>query len=693
MKNNGIEDIMIDNNYNSNKKKGKKGIIIIFILLLILLIGLVFGYWYFTRPTTTAKELFFTHLSNSNIKQIISKNTYKEVFNKLQIEDFKIDANINFTSTLENENLEGLDVSKFILNLNTNSDIDEKETYSELGINYSGNEVLKVKMLSNEDSLAIISDEIVNKYVGIRNNSIENTLGIKNNFNEFLEKENIELTDEKKDELLNKYIQLVFENTSEEKYKVQDNYVLDDSKSMNVVAYTLNLNQEELKNIIRKFLTQIKNEDELLKQLIKTPQNSIISTNEENSDKPIDNQKDNQVLEENKENLDNLENKNQNEENLVEEENSTIETNESEKLESGSSINLMPVSKENNIEKQETSIYEDVLNVLLGKKIEIELENLKQKIDELINQVDKLEGNGLVINIYVSENGTEKINIILPNESTFDIDLKNQTDEQKDIKLTYLYKGNNNIFEFLEEKNKENYTAEDLLQDNMNINKDTNKSNGYSLEINKIQKDASNDLKLTVSFIENEEINKKIILDTKIEGTSNSKNLKVDSVLTISTDQGETKTMLDGNIQFKKIDSLEETITQENTLFLDDLSKEEYDITVKAIQDKILQVYNEKKEKFNFIDTNISDSIIQQNLDNSSISEERENVKKILENKIQEMKNEAEANQVEFTIQNLNDLTLEGYEISKTISEENAVFVIDIYTFNIDKEFNVLETE
>lgn len=681
MKDNGIEDILIDNNYDSKKKKNKKGIIIAFFLLLIILGGLCFAYWYFTRPTTTAKQLFFNQLSNTNVKNVLEINSYKEILSKLIDESSEITSKINFSTTIENENLEGLDVSKFVLDLSNMNDVETKKKYSELDINYSGNEVLKVKMLANKDAFAIASDEIVNKYVGFRYNTIKEENSKANLINEIYRAQGIDIKEEQKQTFINKYFNKIYENIAEEKFSYQDNYVLDGSTSTDVVAYTLKLNQEELKNLLKNLLTELKNDDELLEQLIEEPKNSL-QTEENNSQENLNNEE-------------NMENDTISESNDGENQNSEeniSETNEqnNEEFETTERISLDPVSSENFENEEDLAI--EILKILFGKKANITLDDFKNTIDELINKIDNLEGNGIIFNIYASELGTEKINIILPNESSFDIELKNKSDSGAYLKVTYLYKGDNNIFAFLKENSKNVYSQEDPLIVEETEQIDSSKNSGYSIEINRSNQEASNRVKLTFSFINSEEINKKISLETNLEGNENSKNLKLDNIMIFTTENGETTITSESNIKFKNIEDIE-NINQENTLFLEDLSQEEYDITVQAIKDKISQVYNEKKEKFNFLDANIGNSVIEQNLEESSSEDNKNIVKEALQKRIDELRNEAIANGVEFNLQSLENLQIDGYEVASTINENMAVVVIDIYTFNIDKDFNITEAQ
>ena len=55
------------------------------------------------------------------------------------------------------------------------------------------------------------------------------------------------------------------------------------------------------------------------------------------------------------------------------------------------------------------------------------------------------------------------------------------------------------------------------------------------------------------------------------------------------------------------------------------------------------------------------------------------------------MMQEAENNNQEFTLQNLADLQIEGLEVSSNVNETTAIIVVDIYTFNIDSNFNLTD--
>lgn len=625
MKNNGIEDIIIDANYNSNRKKSKKGIVIFFILLLILAIGAI--YFYFFQYKATSKELFFTNLSNLDMKNILDNSIYEQMSNRVLTEDTEMTTKINFSSNVENGNLEEIDISKFLLELTNRNNIETSKSYSELKVSYSENEIFKAKVLSNEENIAAFADEISSKYVGIKYDSIKDIFGVNVNSDVIKALRNsnkISLTDEQKKEYANKYLMLIQNSIIDDKFETQENIILQkDSSSSSATAYTLTLTQDEFKNIIVNLLTNLRKDEVLLNELI---------TKEES-----------------------------------------------------------PIS-------EEYRIYEGIARIFLGNKINANMKDLQKSIDTTISNIKKWSGNGIVIKLYVTDVGIEKINIILPNENTLDFEFTKKSEEQSILKITYLYKGSNSGLEFLKKDKVKIYSAEDgieeieELEDETNIEEiDDSKINGFSLEIDKTKKEANTSIKAIYSFIENEIINKKININIRTDGTQNSKTMKNSIVISQGSNDGKNGQMtIDNIIKFSKVENIED-LTEENCTFLDNLSEEEASMAIEDIKNRFEELYNEKKSNLNLIDINNKSYIVREELDNVSSNITKDEARKALEEKIIGMMQEAENNNQEFTLQNLADLQIEGLEVSSNVSETTAIIVVDIYTFNIDSNFNLTD--
>ncbi|MBQ7410548.1 MAG: hypothetical protein IJW20_04105 [Clostridia bacterium] len=705
MKNNGIEDIIIGNGYNTKKKKNT-GLKIVMFFLIIILALFIGAYYYFTNMNTiSAKEMFVTNISKSNIKELLQSNIYTTTVEKIQEKDFETNTNISFSTTLKNEELKNIDVSKVTLEISNKNDVDNLQSLNEAVLNYAENEVFRLKMLSNENSIALFSNEINDKYVGCNYENLESTLGITYDY-ELIQNlktaENINITEDERNEYIKKYFSKIIENIPEEKFSIQENIAIQkDVDTIDVTAYTVQLNQEEVNSLIKTILTELKENTELLNKIAivkesevseevleeipeETPEVAPEITPEESTEIIPEETQDENSSEVSSENpVENVEN---NPEDVVEsnpEENANPENQEEGNTDESSDIPVITInpvasiSLENVTESQKeikselsstkTPVYDAtnlIKNLFFGKQVNMTVEELQELIDQKIQlndyyeTTDGTEGNGLIVNVYASKEKTEKITATFPDNSTLDIEFVKNSDKDNGIKITYLNE---------DENNKE--------------------KNGFSLDFNKIQNDANTTIKSTYNVIENEKINKKVIIDLNTDGTTSSKELKNDVVLTVSTSEGETKVVIDNTIEFKNVEGLEE-LTGENCLYLDQLPEEELKITLEDLKIKTQNLYNSKKENLNFINTNTGVT-----LEDVSSTVSREDAKNALITRVSNMMQEAIDNSQEFTIKNLENLTIDGYEVSSTVTEENAKIVVDTYTFNIDANFTLTDAE
>ncbi len=737
--NNNIEDIYIGANYNSNNKKGKNIVLFFIIFLLIILIAVIACYIYFFKgETINAKQLFFNHLSNNNVQELVSENTYEGLTEKLLNTNFEANSTMNFSTNIENEKLEGLDISKFTFNLNSYSNKSSNKTYTELGVNYSGNKVLEpIKIITNEDSIGIAQDETVNKYVGIHYDSLNDVLGIdlnKDKINNLFKTEKNDLTEEYKKQLISKNINKIAEMIPEEKFTFQENIAISQNDTnIPVTAYTLQLSQSELNNILVELFKNIRNDEELLNKIVYkekdkpsiniAPNSSITVTPVTEDENLVEEQPEEQIeeqLEENnpEENSGQQEfeaeatgsfepisgevnefnepqfEEGENEEQINDEQQfesfSEVEQEYTPELELTRTAELDELGEENNINLEilnTSNDFSEIIKLLLGLKINKTLEETQEMLDLFIEKLDSLNGNGLTITVYASKDKTEKISIVLPNENTVEIEILKKSDSENKMKLTYLYKGNDSIFSVgkMEVLSDDNFNEIKSVEDEVL----ENQTNGISLEIRKVKTTTDTSIDATVSIIEDEKINKKINLKSDISGDSSSNSMTNNLILTVSTKENESKLVLDTNFKFSRSGEEIPDLVDENCLFMETLSQEDYDITVQAIKDKIDFVWDEKKQQFDFIDTNTKSST--KNIDRVSTNITIDNAREALQNKISAMMNEAAENEQEFTLQNLENLQMEGYEVSSVVNENEAVIVVDVYTFNVNNEFNIID--
>ena len=725
--NGGIEDILIGREEYQPKKSNKGKFFIVFLLLCVIACGAYYYYNSQVKIEVSKKNEFINYASSTNINTFFSNEIYDKVFARLKEEDSQITSKISFSNTLESEFWGGLDISKVEIDLLNEKKIN-KSDYKKIEIDYSLNKIAELNILETSNEIGIQIDDVTEKYIGsnINNlNKIFTTSGNIPNLLNFKNSEELGLTQLEGRNYIKEQVSKIINNLGEENFEINENFIIEkDGKSKSVTAYTMNLNQQELEQALENLIKDIKNDNNLLSKIsskseviipnitvhpnVSSPEETKENSDEEQPNAEVpneeirneENQENNEMIQESEQNIESQEERdpnleqmdelvdaldshvnidnigttiqatvtNPNPQNLqnsqdgqnvdngqVDQEEQNQTQQENLQPEEILTINDFPKEKEN-VEKISTQIEElfsdtekeSLLRLLLGKKLNLTKEEIKNELDEILEEIKQKGGKGLSLTIYVSAEGTEKVNIILPNKESIEIEFSLTSSRQNDIKITYL----------------------------------DNVQNGFSLEISKIDNVASSTIKATYGFIENQSINKKIIIDLKTEGTSHK--YTNNTVIRYLTNQGETEMILDNEIYFSK-DVESKSLNTENCLFLDNLSEEERHQNIQDLDQKFLFKYRDIKEELNFIDTNTHTSIIESNSNQSLLT--KSEAEAILIDKVSTMMGEAQAANQEFTIQNLTDLKIDGYEVKSTVTPDEAIIVIDIYMFSIDNNF------
>ena len=259
--------------------KNKKALIVIIVLLIILVVcGGAFAYVYFA-----------TDLLKSNSQMFSKYGTMLD----MELYNFFYDENIKtyYTNKSAN-NYENTGVLRVKSGGNTDinadlnltfkgaTDVDNDNFEQEITINYSDSEKFAFKLVKNNQMIALGSNEIANKYVGIKNENLDefsNKLGIDEEMkvpnNIKLNKSSITVQNIKS--LVTKYIGKLAGQLSESNFTKNNN-----------TSYTLTIEKDNLKNIMIYCLNEAKNDSEIIEML---GMSDDISTYQDNIDQEIDN--------------------------------------------------------------------------------------------------------------------------------------------------------------------------------------------------------------------------------------------------------------------------------------------------------------------------------------------------------------------------------------------------------------------
>lgn len=623
-----VEDVLIGPNRPVNKKSKLPKIIITFIIILLLACGCVFGYNYYKNYVVEkTKTEFFRYLSTNNIENLLDNEIYNTLFEKTMKQTNHSSLNLTATSSFKNKY--DLDVSKFNITFNQITDKEQEKNFAELNVKYADNDLISARLINNKDSIAIASDEIADKYIGVNKADANKLLG--NEINSTIttgiealsqeETEDLELSEEYRTAKINEYSKYVYDLISKDKFSEKNNILINTEEESNVNSncYEFTTTYSEIGNIYISFLNKLKNDVELLNKIAKEEDNTL-----------------------------------------------STDTNTS------------------------YSTLDDIIvvkDIILGKKVNKTLDELQEMLENMIDDANELvaDNTELKISQYVVNEKVKKITV-KSTKLNIEIDFLSEANRDK-IKLTVLTPDSSltnsldNIANELNSGNTEN--VEETTNETSGIN------NGFTIKIEKITSDMSTKINAEIGVVTNLEINTKLSLALTTTGTTNSKDIKNQAIITFTTQEGQLIATLNYNANFEKATTAIEDLTNENCLFLDKLNTEEFNNITKQITDRIETVINEKKVVLNLIDQNNNTSIIEQGNTNNTVAKDdaRQKLIDVVTGMMAEVQNRGEV----FTLNNLVGLQIEGYNVSCSVNGNIATIVVNGYTFYIDSDFNLTE--
>ena len=733
MGNNGIEDILIGQTSKKEKKKGR-GFLVFLILLLICALAALLGIYYnLVNKKVSNKDQFLVAASKIDFKNIRNIDLLENLINRTLKNNSETETEVNFTTTVESEKLKDIDISKVVIELKGNNDIVDLKSSTDIKFNYSGNKVYGMKLIFDENKAAIHAEEVTEKYVALKYDSMKELLGLninKKTIDDILKRNKIDFTDEEIKLASSKYSQAFVKDLTDANFSIQENVgITKNSSTINVTGYGLKLSQAELNTSLINVLEELKNDDNLLNKFItgesKTHvidvKNEIIPEQNDNTLVVENNEQPEggEVVEENNERPyidvnvaptepgvivtpaedvnfqteqfvegeDDLPEENVEEQPVEENVEATVEVPTETTPNILVQVNPEP-TEEPEVVDEEINYEEYLKSILSGRKLEMSLEEAKELIDKFIEEINLMQGEGIDLKVYATQDEVEKITITLPNSNTIDIEFIMTSVQETNVKLTYLYKGEKSGLEFL--INEE--SLEKIFKREVNENSNPESINGYVFEYLKNNKDANLSLKTTLSFIENETINEKIIVDFETEGTSNARLVKNNLIIKHSSDKTETQITVDNKIRFS-VDPIVDSLNQENSIFIDEQPKEQQAVMIEDIKIKLKNVFESKKSNLTFIDTNTNSSVIDSSIFDQVTSLTRDEARNLIVNKVSSMMVDAQNNGKTLTIQDLQALQIEGYVVGTSVTDVEATIVIGMYTFKIDANFNLYDVE
>ena len=245
-------------------KSSKKIVMVILILLVVLLMaGVAFAYVYVaTDIFRTDKEMFFTYFAQLTSEEDGFVDKRIKLFNeKKQQSAYENSGEITVSMQYPDE-----DISKIVEKVNDlairfSGKVDKANNKVEqnIEVDYGNDVILPINYKQDGNAIGLQSNELAKKYIAVRNENlkqlatsfgIEDVSEIPDKLEIPEEVQNISITDAEIEQLKQIYMPIIQENLKEENFS--------SVKTDKSASYTLELSNEQIKNIIIKILETTK---------------------------------------------------------------------------------------------------------------------------------------------------------------------------------------------------------------------------------------------------------------------------------------------------------------------------------------------------------------------------------------------------------------------------------------------------
>ncbi len=256
------------------KKDNSKLILVIGIIvaLIVITIGVGIILYFCTDIFKTEQQMFYKYLAQTeNILQFIpEKNEQGDGITKGTV-------TMDLTSTDQEVANQTIPPRNFSLEYTVNRNSTEDKSSMQATLKYVDTDLFTLKYLRNQDTYALKSDEVINKYIGFENNDLKafaarfgiaDTSNIPDKIDPVDYKPIFQLTDEQKQYLKDTYFPIIAESISEELYsKGEENITVEDTQ-MSTKTYSVNLTTTQIINTIINMLEKAKEDNTLLQIII-----------------------------------------------------------------------------------------------------------------------------------------------------------------------------------------------------------------------------------------------------------------------------------------------------------------------------------------------------------------------------------------------------------------------------------------
>ena len=237
------------------------------VVIVILLLALGITLYVTTDLFKSNDTLFYKYLSQTlDSLKYVENSQLTEIENLKAEQAYKLSGNLNYNENAVNANLANAQVEFQVIQNNP-----EEKGYGRFNLMHNKQSIFNVEYANSNDIVALRSPEIVNAYLGVKNENLQELakkLGIENKeiFPNLIKGVNLAelfyISEEQKDYIKEVYLEVLEQNIDKSKFtKEKDLTVSRDGESHNTTAYHLSLTDEELKQVEVAILQKVQEDD------------------------------------------------------------------------------------------------------------------------------------------------------------------------------------------------------------------------------------------------------------------------------------------------------------------------------------------------------------------------------------------------------------------------------------------------
>lgn len=239
--------------------KAKK--ILVFIIIILLLIGGALTFIYFKTDLFKSNSQKFWKYAVKNIEvvEMFNSSEMQSIKNRRSNTPYTIDSWLNIKN---GENV-------YDLSINTNAE-NINNIATDVNLLYNNEKITSFTLVKRSNVIAFMLEELANGFIGIKNNDIkaianeagvEDTSDVPNSISWFsiLDLLYVQESDEKY--VVDTYSKFLSDYTSDEKYSTEESGIKVDGQFHQATGYKVTLTENEVKDIAKKVLAYLKDED------------------------------------------------------------------------------------------------------------------------------------------------------------------------------------------------------------------------------------------------------------------------------------------------------------------------------------------------------------------------------------------------------------------------------------------------